>query len=257
MAQYDQRLYAILRLKWYYFVFNSRAELMGWSSSTSIDDRMPLWAMEEAEIITDTYTSLIGFVQVGLNVGSLDPMDLPPRSGYSHLPFHRQSSEPALVLPALVQCFADSLSRFGVLELTGIQVTAIGLSSSTRFYADHLVSTLNWFRVASVTRAEAAIAFDHELLGDQIPPGTVASLQNKNYGPIEFGAAVTVPEWCMIKVTHDAPWYPVFQQSALGVAVTIREWTPSAAGWTLAIVLDAARAINPDASDFALRITRV
>ena len=47
------------------------------------------------------------------------------------------------------------------------------------------------------------------------------------------------------------------EPSALGVSATMPEWTASAAGWVLASVNDAARAIAAGVEDFAVRITRV
>jgi hypothetical protein len=39
--------------------------------------------------------------------------------------------------------------------------------------------------------------------------------------------------------------------------VSLPEWTPSAVGWVLARVINAARALESDTSSFAIRITRV
>ena len=46
-------------------------------------------------------------------------------------------------------------------------------------------------------------------------------------------------------------------RSGLGVRVTLPEWTASAVGWVLAIVIDRARASAPDVRNFAVRVTRV
>ncbi len=240
-------------------VFRERAELMGWA--TTSNDRSPsplLWAMEEAELTADTDLHSIGFAQVGLEVGPVEPVDLPSRSGYSPLPYRRRSAEPVLVLPALVQCFIDALSRFGVVELSALQVTAISLDPGTRSCAGYLASVLNWFNVTSKSRVNAVIAFDHGLLGGHTESELVANLQRWNDdGPFEFGAAVAVPERHMVKAPAETPFHPVSPQSALGVSVTMPEWTPSAVGWVLANVIDTARAGEPDVSDFMVRVTRV
>ncbi len=68
------------------------------------------------------------------------------------------------MLPPLIQCFDDALSRFGDIELSGLQVTAQYLETGTPSDAD-LVGTLNWFNTTSKERANALISFDEELLG--------------------------------------------------------------------------------------------
>ena len=55
-----------------YSVFRARAELMGWST-TSNRRRPMLWGMNEAELTAGTDASRIGWVQVGLDVGDLEP----------------------------------------------------------------------------------------------------------------------------------------------------------------------------------------
>ena len=195
-----------------------------------------------------------------MEVGPAEPVEPPPapRSGYSPLPYRRRSAEPVLVLPALVQCFIDALSRFGVVELSALQVTAISLDPGTRSCAGYLASVLNWFNVTSKSRVNAVIAFDHGLLGGHTESELVANLQRWNDdGPFEFGAAVAVPERHMVKAPAETPFHPVSPQSALGVSVTMPEWTPSAVGWVLANVIDTARAGEPDVSDFMVRVTRV
>ncbi len=156
-------------------VFRERAELMSWASRSS--DRPLLWAMEEAELTAGIDTSRIGWAQVGLGVGAVEPVEPPtvPRSGWSALPIRRRSTEPVLALPALVQCFSDALCRFGVVELSGLQVTAISLETGTVSCAGYLASVLNWFNITSKSRVDAVIAFDHELLGGHAESELVAS----------------------------------------------------------------------------------
>ena len=118
-----------------YSVFRARAELMGWST-TSNRRRPMLWDMNEAELTAGTDASRIGWVQVGLDVDDLEPTRVPPASipgyGYASLGVRRRAIKPAMVLPALVQCFDDALCRFGDIELSGLQVTAYDLDPSTR-----------------------------------------------------------------------------------------------------------------------------
>ncbi|MXY21167.1 MAG: hypothetical protein F4Y49_07500 [Dehalococcoidia bacterium] len=52
-----------------------------------------------------------------------------------------------------------------------------------------------------------------------------------------------------VRTLDQIPYYPASLQSDQGVLTTMPEWTRSAVGWILACVVDAARAIQPDASD--------
>ena len=253
-----------------YSVFLERSELMGWGAASRAD-RPLLWAMEEAELNPDfdpgpTRGELvfdpdcIGFAQVGLGVGPVEPVEPPPepRSGYSPLPYRRRSSEPVLVLPPLVQCFVDSLYRFGAVELSAIQVTAVYLEPSAQSRSSSLFATLNWFNLISKSSAEAAVSLDQALIGGHAESELVEILQHgNNDGPFEFGTSVAVPERHKVRTSGLAPRYTASPQLDTGVSVAMPEWTPSAVGWVLARVVDAARAIEPDASDFAVRVTRV
>ena len=240
-------------------VFRERAELMRWA--TTSNNRPLLWSMEEAEITADADSYRIGFVQVGLGVGdfvSARP-SLRPVQGFAYapLPVHRRDIEPALVLPALVQCFSDALRRFGSVELSGFQVTASGLESDAQSCIGYLVSVLNWFNTGMKTGTEAIVAFDQGLLqGDRVPD-LVGALRHRNTAPFEFKTHADVPERHRVKVPVETPFYSVAPPSEIGVSVMLPEWTPSAAGWVLASVVDAARIIEPDVSDFAVRLTRV
>ena len=71
--------------------------------------------MEEAELTAGIDTSRIGFVQVGLEVGDVEPTTVPPVPirGFRYAALagvRRRPVEPAMVLPALVQCFYDALA---------------------------------------------------------------------------------------------------------------------------------------------------
>ena len=246
-----------------YSVFTARAELMGWSTtaSSTAHSRPLLWQINEAELTAGTDASRIGWVQVGLDVGDFVPSRVQPApvSGYAYAPLgvHRRSVEPTVVLPALIQCFQDALRRFGVVELSGLQVTANFLDPRQP-YANRLVSGLNWFNTTMTDQAGAVIAFDQELLGEHTEAELVAGLRRKNTGSFEFGHVVAVPERYSIKVSSNTPHRHISPaRSGLGVSVTMPEWTASAAGWVLAMVIDTARASAPDVSNFAVRVTRV
>ncbi len=221
-----------------YSVFRERADLMGWL--TKPEGHPKLWAMEEAELTSENEVPQIGWGQVGLNVGDSAP-----------------TIEPTEVLPALIQCFDDSLRRFGAVEVSGFQVTASSLVSPVKDRSGYLGSVLNWFNVDGKARANAIVAFDQALLRDDDVHKLVASLQWWKSGTFEFRSVVDVPEECMVKVTTSTFLHPVTLQTNQGVLVSLPEWTPSAAGWVLARVMDAGRKIRPDVSSLAIRITRV
>ena len=256
-----------------YSVSLAHATLMGWCDTST--RRGPLlWGMEEAELTAGTDATRIGFVQVGLKpgiVGVLEPGSDPsaPRpspagrggwTGYAKLPTPRSADavDPAIVLPPLIQCFDDALRRFGVIELSGLQVTASSLEPSTRSCIGDLVSGLNWFNTTPKARTDALIAVDNELLGGHTEAELFARLQRRNNGSFEFGPVVAVPEQYSIKAGAEYPILSISPvHSGLGLSVTLPEWTASAAGWVLATVIDAARTIAPDVRNFAVRITQV
>ena len=256
-----------------YSVFRARAELMGWST-TSTHRRPLLWSMEEAELTNGTDESRIGFVQIGLPESVVEPGKAPSAHapvepvpatqvpGWAALPGHRRSDvDPAMALPTLIQCFDDALRRFGVVELSGLQVTCYNahFGAKSRSFGSHLVSGLNWFNTTQKARADALIAFDQELLGGHTEAELVASLQRWNTGSFEFGPVVAVPEQHSIKVpVYNDPSISLHPaHSGLGVSVTLPEWTASAAAWVLGSVIDAARDLAPDVGYFAVRMTQV
>jgi len=129
---------------------------------------------------------------------------------------------------------------------------------STRSCLGDLVGVLNWFNTTQKARADAIIAFDQKLLGGHTEAEFVASLQRWNTGSFEFGLVVAVPEQHWISAPGEMPLSGAsLAHSALGVSVTLPEWTASAVGWVLAMVIDTARASAPDVPNFAVRMTRV
>lgn len=244
-----------------YGMFNQRAESMGWSS-TSHQNLPLLWAMHEAELTDDCTgadTSRIGFAQVGLDVGAVEPVEpqASPRTGYSALPFRRRNTEPVRALLPLIQCLTDALSRFGAVELCAIQVTACYLEPSAGHSGLPMVAALDWFDVIPKSRVEAIVSFNRSLVGGLAQSALVGRLQNRNDGPFEFGTLVAIPERHMVKTPDEMPYYPASLQSDVGLPVAMPEWTPSAAGCVLANVVDVACAGDHDINDFAIRITRV
>lgn len=245
-----------------YSVFRARAELMGWYT-TSPRRRPLLWGVHEAELTAGVDAPRIGFVQVGLEVGDLKQTRTPPpldHRGFGYAPsgIRRKAIEPVLMLPALIQCLDDALRRFGAVELSGLQVTANFLQPGTQSCAGDLVGTLNWFNTNLKGKTGALVAFDQELLGGYTEAELVADLQRGNTGSFEFGPVVAVSDHHSIKLGVEAPFrYISPAHSGLGVSVTLPEWTAGAAGWALAVVIDAARVNAPDVSHFTVRVTRV
>ncbi len=246
-----------------YSVFLTRSELMGWGAP-STDGRPLLWLMEEAEITADADSDRIGFVQVGLGVGPLKEHKQEvrrrtsvPWAGWYGSPIRPSSTDPVLALPPLAQCFNDSLARFGAIELHSLQVTATHLNVDPVDQLGRLVSMLNWFNTNLKERADAIVSLERHLLAGRRVTELVGKLQRRNTGSFEFRSAVDVPSQHMVRVSTGDHFHPVKPLSDQGVPVTMPEWTPSAAGWVLASVIDAARTIEPDPGSFAVRITRL
>ncbi len=226
-----------------YSVFRTRAELMSWSTKSHTRHSV-LWDMHEAEVTAGSADSRIGYAQVGMDVS--DPHFL-----------HRYAIDPGLALPALSQCLDDSLRRFGTVTLAGLQVTLQDLRplTSDNRVGDY-VSPHNGFNLASLAGAQAHIAFDHALLGDRI-----AELPDRfpNPGAFEFGPVVTGPAPHRIQVPAETSFLRGLAAARLGLAVTLPEWSASAAGWALALALYTTRTVLWPAAPrhCAVRVTRV
>ena len=253
-----------------YSVFRARGELMGWC--TMSPNGSLLWDMHEAELTSGIDSTGIGFVQVGLRRGirgvlkASDSLSGPVftaqsrETGWAPFPMSQMNFvEPAVVLPALTQCFIDALGRFGAVELSGLQVTASYLEPGTRPHGNDLPYPYNWFNTDRKITEDAIISFSHELLENHASADLIAGLSGKRLGRFQLGPAVTVPEQCWIEAPADGPLsrYISPAHSGRGLSVRMPEWTASAVGWVLAIVIDAARASTPDVPHFAIRVTRI
>ena len=243
-------------------VFMNRSELMRWGAPAS-GSRPLLWLTEEAELTTESDPHSIGWTQVGLGIGPLElrkegvrAAPAKPRAGWFGSPLRPKSTDPVLALPPLVQCFSDSLSRFGVVELSALQVVASRLDAGEGSRLDYLAAVLGWFNTNSESRAEAIVAFDQNLVKGYDVSELIANLQWRYTGAFEFMSVVEVPEQHMVK-PYITPFRPAAPRSNQGLSVAMPEWTPSAAGWVLASVVDAAREIEPDVRNFLARVTRV
>jgi len=209
-----------------YGVFNARAELMGWSyagrsggwlpGEESVSGalrnrraRRPLfWGMNDAALTAGRGADPLGWVQVGLQ---------------------EAGAEPAVVLPALIQGFADALRRLGAVELSGLQVAAWDLAPRTRAIdswglAD-LVGAEDWFpRARPAQEAQGHIAFDRGLLGASDAAELVARLRRWQ-PPFAFGPGVALPEPHRIRVPPVHPSEAPLVPAAQGLAVRLPEWT--------------------------------
>jgi hypothetical protein len=224
-----------------YSVFHARAQLMGWdglqgqSSSPRYaagPRRSLLWNMHEGEVTAAPDSSRIGFVQVGVEAGV----------------------DPCLVLPPLLQCFDDALRRFGKVELTALQVTGVDFEPNEGSAAGSLVSADNWFNMARTGAADALIAIDRGALQGRTESEFAASLRAMSIGPV-----VSLPPEHAIEAAagSEGTFRRTFQQSGLALAAALPEWTASAAGRALGLVLEELRYGRPEVRDFRLRVARV
>ena len=219
-----------------YSVFNSRAEMMGLSTTALPRPECPLlWGMNEAELTEDSSGKLIedpsgriGYVQVGTMFNIIG------------------------VLVPLLQCFDDALRRFGTVELTGIQVTAGNLETYTQFG----ITELNWFNIRRDLRAQALVTCGQELLGAGNTADLAAELSRWR-GTFRYGTAIQAPDGSPIATPAETPFIPVSPNlDGLGIPVVLPEWTASAAAWAMGIVVEVARARNHGARSLAVRLTR-
>ena len=128
-----------------YSVFRARSVLMGWYTPPQ---RKPsslspvFWRMEEADLCEQNDALRIATAQVGLEDG---------------VPI-------VIALPALTQCFDDSLRRFGAVELSGYQVTASGLEAMQESGPFHLLFHLfqmtNYFEVSHRSTEATLIVYE-------------------------------------------------------------------------------------------------
>ena len=243
-------------------VFEGQAEILGWSTgwSNKADDRPePLWGAHEAELTTaGGGDDPIGFISVNVGFGSpvpSEPTPPPPPGGkhYANLGWHRRSWDPAPVLPALIQCFHDSLSRFGEVELTGIQV--FGLDFDPRM--ERFTTAPDWFNIGSKQRTEAIIAFDAGLFGLHADPSMITERLTVKTGQFRLGPMVDLPEEYALRRVGEQWPFMISVSPYEGLSASLPEWSPSAIGYALGMVTDLAAKIDPTPANFALRITRV
>ncbi len=232
-----------------YSVFNARAELMGWSTTGNDRPRSPLWGMNDAGLISgseaNAETDAIPFLARRMNDAGLTSGSGASRLGWVQVGLDA-GVESVIALPALVSCFHDALRRFGVVELSGLQVTGHDLSISG---SNHLVAALNWFSVVPNARVDALVVIEDESLADRVADELVARLEWLNTGPFVFGRQVGVLD----RHSGDAPG-DVPSPGRLCVSVTLPEWTVGAAAWALATVIDQTGASGSDRRTLTARV---
>ena len=239
---------------------------MGWSNTSG--DASLYWGMNEAELTAGTDTSRIGWVQVGPQSYEVDPHGdsqpavphIQPVVGVRYAPRAGdwRSVEPARFLLPLIQCLADALDRFGVVALTGFQVTADYIYPRAATSDSRLMSGLNWFNASPGPPSHAIIAFDQDFLGGHSETKLERVFSDKRFKAFKFGPLVAVPDDHAIRAGTEWPIHSIEPaRSGLGMSVTLPEWTASAAGWALAAVIDAAQDIAPEVRRFTVRVSRL
>ncbi|MCY4577829.1 MAG: hypothetical protein OXD31_02160 [Chloroflexi bacterium] len=244
-----------------YSVFRARSDSMGWSASSERPSLL-LWGMNEAEVTGDADSSRIGWVQVGLQAGGTIPAIRTPHpiqgSGFYPFGLIQEAREPSFVLPALIQCLYDALSRFGQITLDGFQVTAQYLGPMKESSIWTLVSALNWFNTVQNGNEQALVMLDANLIRLQSEAELLASLRYKNTGSFNFGPVVNLPEGFSVRPGIETPIRHLYSSGTnLAISVRMPEWTASAAAWVLALVIDTARSNAPSkTAEFTVRLMR-
>ena len=208
-------------------VFRARSVLMGWYTPPHGRAFRPpgLWMMHEADFAEERDAPRIGSAQVGLEAG---------------VPF-------VIALPALIQCFENSLRQFGTVELSGYQVTTENLEPRRESYVTHLVEVLNWFDV-SPQSAEAVVEVCG--VGRDAGPAVVAELVRRNTGTFKFEAGASSLDW-------GAPTEMSSLQATDSPGVSLKVTFPNgptAAGWVLATATDAVRTLRAGITDIRVSL---
>ena len=220
-------------------VFDARAELMGWSTTSPASSQRNLWDMYEAGLTADgTDPSLIGWVYVGLanptDLNAVDdvviPEGVPDRTGYAGWATIRMPPEYgeatvglSSALPPLVQCFDDALRRISVTEVSGFQVTCYGahLGSSGRF-PGHLTSGLSWFDASDKAGTSALVSFDQGFLGGHSAVELASNVRRRNTGVFEFGDLLSVGGRHRVRMPAGTPRPDIsLEPSGVGVSVGV------------------------------------
>ena len=153
----------------------------------------------------------------------------------------------------------DSSLRSATFRMTECQHYLVNLSDDACTW--FLVYVLGWLNLDVRERVGAVVHFDQGLLGDHDVSTLVACIEQGNNGVFEFRLIDEVPVEARIRldssfVVHSHILSPT-QHPSQGLLVSMPEWSPSAAGWVLARVIDAAHTLGSNPSKYAVRISRV
>ena len=226
-----------------YSVFRARSVLMGWYTPPqrrlsdtrvyytslqrgSFSPSPVSWRMEEADIYEQNDALRIATAQVGLEAG---------------VPI-------VIALPALIQCFDDSLRRFGAVELSGYQVTVSELEAVQESWLSHLSQMTNYFKVSH--RSTEATLIVYELAEG---PGLqlVTELEKLSTNTFRYQRTAYT-------AGRDAS--EMSPRPGVGMRKHFRlslPEGPDAAGWAMAIALDAILTLRPGTTDARMSLTYV
>lgn len=204
-----------------YSVFAARAITMGWSSPHA--DGSALWGMNDAgQNWSTAHDTQVAWFQVGTADPPHDRVPLP-------------------VQPILA-CVRDSLSRFGRLDMSAVQLLLpVHLGGSA---IERLVSGLTWFDTSDpAAQVPVLVTLDsgEDDAVSPAAPGMLAALRRTNTGPFRI-------DTLLADATPVAPEPPVVGDMWLGTSrhpvtfgCTVPEWSLDAVGWLAALFADACR----------------
>lgn len=255
---------AVAEVGFLHRTFEARAELLGWSG---------LWDLYEAGLVSSgADPSMIGWVYVGLASGAdlsdldpdpleLDPLDL-STAGWAVFTAPAgdgaKTATLSAILPPLIQCLDDALRRIGATQISGFQLTCYGELPGEDGRNSHLNLGRDWFDLAGPAGVEALITFDRGFLGAGQSTGMMDHIRRRRTGTFRFGQVVTAPEPYQIRVSTNTPKPDVvFESSDFSLLVELPEWSPSAAAWALATVIDVALGYAETREGFVIRIGQV
>ena len=214
-----------------YSVFRARSVLMGWYAppQRSPPSLSPVfWRMEEADICEQNDTLRIATAQVGLEAG---------------VPI-------VIALPALIQCFDDSLRRFGAVELSGYQVTASGLGARQGSWIFHLFQMTNYFEVSHQSTEATLVAYE---LGKGFGLQLVTELEKHSTNFFRYqGTAYTLGRDAPSEMSEMSP--PPGGGKGECLKLSLPEG-PDAAGRAMALVWDAILTLRPGTTDARVSLT--
>jgi len=219
-----------------YSVFRARSVLMGWYTPPQ---RKPsslspvFWRMEEADLCEQNDALRIATAQVGLEDG---------------VPI-------VIALPALIQCFDDSLRRFGAVELSGYQVTVEGLEAmqeSRPFdLLFHLFDMTNYFEVSHRSTEATLIVYE---LAKGCGLQLVTELERFSTNTFRYQRTAYTPG-------RDVPSEMLHpEQPRVGMTEHLRlslPEGPDAAGRAMAIALYQILTLSPGTTDARVSLTYV